>query len=223
MKKLFAFLFVALLALCLVACGGEADPAEKKDDQTEKKDDQTKKKDQSVRDVKVEDTDLANVLGSGNLYVTTFGQATYKYMQEVVDEAISGTEITYTQKNLLTADEVKAGDVVIAVVGYTSKGIDTKTITVVSETARAEAFAKKDGITLVIVQLDGKDRRGESSDPIIAAATAGADYVFVFEDGKGSGANYDSMYSTTWCKDNKHYFEFSDEWEINTFIAKLVK
>ena len=175
-------------------------------------------------DVKASEAGLTNMLGTGKLYVTTFGQADKAYLKEIVDEAISGSSLTYTYNDQLKASDVEDGSLVIAVVGYTSKGI-AKEITQTGEVERARAFAAKEGINLVIVQLSGKTRRGDSSDPIIAAATAGSKLTLIFDNGdksdKASGADYDGKYSTVWCKDKK-LFAFSDEWEMNEYFKVIL-
>ena len=160
------------------------------------------------------------MLGEGKLYVTTFGQADRAYLKEIVDEAIDGSDVTYTYDEKLKASDVEAGSLVIAVVGYTSKGIAAE-ITQTGEVARAQAFAEKEGINLVIVQLSGKARRGDSSDPIIAAATPGSKLTLIYDDGKGAGADFDQKYSTVWCKD-KPLFAFSDEWEMYTYFKVIL-
>ena len=175
-------------------------------------------------DVKASEAGLTNMLGTGKLYVTTFGQADRAYLKEIVDEAIDGSSVTYTYNEQLKASDVEAGSLVIAVVGYTSKGIAAE-ITQTGEVERARAFAAKEGINLVIVQLSGKTRRGDSSDPIIAAATAGSKLTLIFDNGdksaKATGADFDGKYSTVWCKDKK-LFAFSDEWEMNEYFKVIL-
>ena len=248
MKKFMSLLFVAVLALCLVACGDK--PADTPKDNTG---DNTGDNTSTVkRDVKVEDANLSNILGTGSLYVTTFGQADWAYMQTIVGDALgydlknndkderpkltlnestgeyqkgAGTDedpkvTVFTINNQLQAEDVKDGDVVIAVVGYTTKGISAE-ITQTGEVNRAKAISEKAGVKLVLVQLSGKDRRGESSDPIIEAAVKGADYVLIYDDGKDKGANYDGKY-TELCKGNENFFMFSDEYDICDYIKALV-
>ena len=94
-------------------------------------------------DVKASEAGLTNMLGSGKLYVTTFGQADRAYLKEIVDEAIDGSSVTYTYGDQLQASDVEEGSLVIAVVGYTSKGIAAE-ITQTGEVARAKAFAEKE-------------------------------------------------------------------------------
>ena len=252
MKKFMSLLFIALLALCLVACGDK--PAEGNGDNGGNEGDGGGGATSEVkRDVKVEDAKLSNILGTGSLYVTTFGQADWAYMQTIVgdslgydlknndkderpkltlkestgeyQENISKTDepemvTVFTANNQLQAADVKEGDVVIAVVGYTTKGISAE-ITQTGEVSRAKAISEKAGVKLILVQLSGKDRRGESSDPIIEACVKGADYVLIYDDGKDKGANFDGKY-TEWCKGNENFFMFSDEYDICDYIKALV-
>lgn len=232
LKLIFSLVLVLGLAFSLVACGG------KDDDGTDKGGDKTPSgegqggegqggdtdKDTLKVDVKASEAGLTNMLGSGKLYVTTFGQADRAYLREIVDEAIGTSGLTYTYDDQLQAADVEAGSLVIAVVGYTSKGIAAE-ITQTGEVKRAGDFAAKEGINLVIVQLSGKARRGDSSDPIIAAATAGSKLTLIFDNGdksaKASGADFDGKYSTVWCKD-KSLFAFSDEWEMNEYFKVIL-
>ena len=222
MKKFMSLLFIALLALCLVACGDK--PAEGNGDNSGNEGGGDGGATSEVkRDVKVEDAKLSNILGTGSLYVTTFGQADWSYMQTIATDAVGAD--AYTANNQLQAADVKEGDVVIAVVGYTTKGISAE-ITQTGEVRRAKAISEKAGVKLILVQLSGSDRRGESSDPIIEACVKGADYVLIYDDGllhngKYTGANFDGKY-TEWCKGNENFFMFSDEYDICDYIKALV-
>lgn len=256
LKLIFSLVLVLGLALSLVACGSkDGDGTDKGGDKTPSGEGQGGEgqggdtgEDTLKVDVKASEAGLTNMLGSGKLYVTTFGQADRAYLQEIVDEAFGGNlekvedserkkdrieaykgtgderSLAYTFDNQLKAADVETGSLVIAVVGYTSKGIAAE-ITQAGEVKRAGDFAAKEGINLVIVQLSGKARRGESSDPIIAAASAGSKLTLIFDNGdkseKGSGADYDGKYSTVWCKD-KSLFAFSDEWEMNEYFKVIL-
>ena len=243
LKLIFSLVLVLGLAFSLVACGGkDGDGTDKGGDKTPSGEGQGGEgqggegqggegesggdtdKDTLKVDVKASEAGLTNMLGSGKLYVTTFGQADRAYLKEIVDEAIGDATLTYTYDDQLQAADVEAGSLVIAVVGYTSKGIAAE-ITQAGEVKRAGDFAAKEGINLVIVQLSGKARRGDSSDPIIAAATAGSKLTLIFDNGdksaKASGADFDGKYSTVWCKD-KSLFAFSDEWEMNEYFKVIL-
>lgn len=244
LKLFFSLILVFGFAFSLVACTAKEDD-DKKDDQSgenqggEQGGDTSK--DELKVDVAAKDAGLSNMLGSGKLYVTTFGQADRAYLKEMIDDVIptkeekqtdaEGKEVTvevpvleYTFGEQLQASDVEAGSLVIAVVGYTSKGIAAE-ITQTGEVARAKAFAEKEGIQLVIVQLSGKARRGDSSDGIIEAATKGADLTLIYDNGDktaaAKGADYDGKFSTEWCK-GKALFAFSDEWEMTTYFKVIL-
>ncbi|MBQ7275657.1 MAG: hypothetical protein IJS58_00260 [Bacilli bacterium] len=213
-KNVLLFLLVALFALTafvLVGCGDEPEPQPGPGPEVEVK-----------RDVKVANAGLSVVLEAGkSVYVTALGQADFAYMQTIVNDAIEGSEITVTVDNQLKAADLNAGDVVISVLGYTSKGISGD-ITQTSEIARAKALAEKEGIILILCQLSGKERRGESSDPIISEAVKGADYVFIYDADDSKGADYDKKYSTEWCKGFDKLYLFSDEYDIKDYIEVLL-
>lgn len=213
-KVALSFVLILGLALSLSACGSVTTTTKKGGDST------TTVASLIKRDVLAKDAGLKNELGTGKLYVTALGQADRSYMKEIVDEAIKGSSVTYTYDDQLKASSVEEGSVVIAVVGYTSKGISGD-ITQTGEVQRAKDFSLREDIYFVLVQLSGSSRRGESTDPIIEAAAKSADLTLLSDSGDGKGADYDAKYSTTWCK-GKPLFMFSDEWNIYTYIQVLV-
>ncbi len=228
LKLFFSLILVFGFAFSLVACTAKEDD-DKKDDQSGENQGGEQggetSKDELKVDVAAKDAGLSNMLGSGKLYVTTFGQADRAYLKEMIDEVTeNGEKVAYTFGEQLQASDVEAGSLVIAVVGYTSKGIAAE-ITQTGEVARAKAFAEKEGIQLVIVQLSGKARRGDSSDGIIEAATKGADLTLIYDNGDktaaAKGADYDGKFSTDWCK-GKDLFAFSDEWEMTTYFKVIL-
>ena len=154
-KNVLLFLLVALFALTafvLVGCGDEPEPQPGPGTEVEVK-----------RDVKVADAGLSVVLETGkSVYVTALGQADFAYMQTIVNDAIEGSEITVTVDNQLKAADLNAGDVVISVLGYTSKGISGD-ITQTSEIARAKALAEKEGIILILCQFNYLVRKEEEN------------------------------------------------------------
>ena len=228
LKFIFSLVLVLGLAFSLVACGNKESGGQKGGQ--EGGDGQggqsgTPTTDTLKVDVAAKDAGLTNMLGSGKLYVTTFGQADKAYLKQMIDDVTNeGKDLEYTYDEQLKASDVEAGSLVIAVVGYTSKGI-AKEITQTGEVQRAQAFATKEGINLVIVQLSGKTRRGDSSDPIISAATAGSKLTLIFDNGnkteKATGADFDGKYSTVWCKD-KALFAFSDEYEMTEYFKVIL-
>ena len=212
--KFLLFILIALFAFVLVGCGDE--PEDPGTDPTDNPGETTLQ-----RDVAVADANLECLLQEGKkLYVTSFGQASFSYMKTIVDDAIEGSEVDYSEDKALKASDVEAGDVVIAVVGFTSKGLE-QGVTQTTERERAAAFGNRSDIILIICQLDGKERRGDSSDPIIEAAIKGADLVLIYDSNNGSGADYDGKYSEVWVKDLSKLYLFSDEYDITDYISVL--
>lgn len=256
LKLFFSLILVLGFTFSLAACGATEDDGGKTPSGENQGGEQggDTSKDELKVDVAAKDAGLSNMLGSGKLYVTTFGQADRAYLREMIDDVESEilasdenlkekkvsnvTEVyrgkgkdlseedvlVYTFGEQLNAADVEAGSLVIAVVGYTSKGIAAD-ITQTGEVARAKAFAEKEGIKLVIVQLSGKARRGDSSDGIIEAATKGADLTLIYDNGdktsSAKGADYDGKFSTDWCK-GKALFAFSDEWNMTTYFKVIL-
>lgn len=227
LKLFFSLILVLGFTFSLAACGATEDDGGKTPSGENQGGEQggDTSKDELKVDVAAKDAGLSNMLGSGKLYVTTFGQADRAYLKEMIDDVTdNGSKLTYTFGDQLNASDVEAGSLVIAVVGYTSKGIAAE-ITQTGEVARAKAFAEKEGIKLVIVQLSGKARRGDSSDGIIEAATKGADLTLIYDNGDktstAKGADYDGKFSTEWCK-GKALFAFSDEWEMTTYFKVIL-
>ena len=227
LKLFFSLILVLGFTFSLAACGATEDDGGKTPSGENQGGEQggDTSKDELKVDVAAKDAGLSNMLGSGKLYVTTFGQADRAYLKEMIDDVTdNGSKLTYTFGDQLNASDVEAGSLVIAVVGYTSKGIAAE-ITQTGEVARAKAFAEKEGIKLVIVQLSGKARRGDSSDGIIEAATKGADLTLIYDNGdktsSAKGADYDGKFSTEWCK-GKALFAFSDEWEMTTYFKVIL-
>ncbi len=158
----------------------------------------------------VEDS-LKNIVGTGKIYLTTFGQSEWSYAESIVNGS-TGANANATKNNLLAAADVETGSTVIAVVGFTSKGL-AGGITQASETARATAFGNKadaNEIKLIILHLGGKARRGDSSDPMIAAVAPKADAVLIYDDGTANGGDYDKQFET-WVGTTVPLYMWADE------------
>ena len=186
MKKIIAFFSILAVAVLLVACGGGEGSSSSSSQQQQS----TSSSQQQTTNI-FEEEIVADVAlkATGSIHLTTFGQAEWDYAQTLVEYA----EIDANVSNTLTASQVATGDTVIAVVGWTSKGI-AGDITQAGEKTRAEAFAAKaqaNEIKLVIIHLGGEARRGESSDPIISAVVPHADVVLIEAYG-----NEDSAFNT---------------------------
>lgn len=218
MKKFFKLFFtvftVLAFAFVLASCG-EEDP-----NQGGNNGGSTTNPTNVFQDLAAAEANLTDLRGGKKLYVTTFGQADFSYLQELVGEAVGTADFEVVEDKVLKAEDVEDGSLVIAIVGFTKKGISGD-ITQAGEVARAKAFAEKDGINLVVCQLDGKARRGESSDPIIKEAVKGAKLVMIYDDGKGAdGADYDGFY-TNECKNTKLY-KFTDETDMISYFEVLI-
>lgn len=222
MKKILtaalSLLGVLTLAGTLVACGGDKTSSTEPSSSAPASSVAAPSSSTAVsnvhRDVDVEDTTLQDIVGTGKVYLTTFGQADWSYAKSIVNGATMGN-VGATENNLLTAADVENGSTVVAVVGYTSKGL-AATITQASELARANAMSKKaeDGeINLVVLHLGGKARRGDSSDPMISAAISHAKVVFIYDDETDNGGNYDGQFET-WVGTTVQLYMWSDEIEM---------
>lgn len=185
MKKIIAFFSVLAVAVLLVACGGGNSSSSSSSSSSQQQSSSSSQ--QQATNIHSEEVVADETLkATGNIHLTTFGQAEWDYAQTLVEYA----EITANVSNTLTAADVATGDTVIAVVGWTSKGI-AGDITQAGEKTRAEAFAAKadeNEIKLIIIHLGGDARRGESSDPIISAVVSHADVVLIEEYGNADGA-----------------------------------
>jgi len=193
MKKFLSILFVLVLALGLVAC--------KKDDPTPTPDPTPVTPDPVV----VVDTQVPAALqevcqSATKIYLTCSGQADQSIVKNVIKKAGQQLGLTFTfgkdatsdvyEDNLLNADSVEDGSVVLLVVGGSNKGLGAAKTDVASEAARATAFANKaeaGKITLVVIHIGGTARRGDTSDPIIKAAAPSADLLLVVAEGNGDG------------------------------------
>lgn len=123
---------------------------------------------------------------TGSVYATTIGIAGFDTLTGLLDTA----GITYTANQALTADDVTANDILIVVVGGSSKGMGGAGVTTSSEVARAEDFAAKEGLEIIVVQLGGDATRGETSDPMYRAICADADVTLILE-----AANTDNLFT----------------------------
>jgi len=137
----------------------------------------------------------ANLKFSGTLYVTNIGQnADAPTLVTILESNLgmtAGTDFTYDAD--LTAAEVAEGSVVIAVCGASTKGMGNAGTDAAKELARAQGFAAKEGISLIVMQLGGSTRRGNDSDAIYGAICPAADLVMIVD-----SANNDGKFDT-WC------------------------
>ena len=183
MKKIMAVVLATLLVLSLtfvlVACNEKPDPTP------------TPTPTPGGVDSTISDESLKNILGTGKLYVTCIGQANdYKQVANLLTAAngLGMDASTITVNNLLTADKVEDGSTVIIAVGNSGKGLGAAGVDVASETQRANDFAaKKDKINLIVTHTGGRNRRGESSDPVIHTMFAAAKVAMYTTGGNTDG------------------------------------
>ena len=144
------------------------------------------------------------------VYLTSFGQADFDFAEILLTDTEAGVGYTgATSNSLLEASAVEEGSVVIALVGYTAKGI-APGITIQGETERAQEFAalaEQNIITLVILHTGGEGRRGNASDPMLEAVVGVADYTFVFHDRDDAtnGGDFDGKF-TEWNKSELYLY-----------------
>jgi hypothetical protein len=127
---------------------------------------------------------LVNVAVGKTVYLSTVGQADSNIIENIIKKA--GAVGQYTANNMLTADQVEEGAVVLLTLGSSSKGLGAAGVDEAHEKARAEEFAaaaKAGKFTLVLFHVGGTTRRGTSSDPIIEAAFPGSAACFVVAEG----------------------------------------
>lgn len=211
-KKIFSILFLFVFALSLVACAKDND-------------DKPAKKDPNPIDVSV-DVDLDSKW-SGNLtgkkvYLTTCGQADSGIISSVLNNG-GVSDDAYVSEDLLTVTKIgeetsnfSEPTAVILVVGASSKGLGDAGVDVKSETARAKEFADaadEGKFELIVVHVGGTARRGETSDPIIKAATPSANLLLVVEAG-----NNDNYFTNTASEKSIEIYLYSKNSKmINTF------
>ena len=203
MKKYLALVLAVLMALtcvALVACGdkcanghtffegkclvcGEADP--NYNPNPGPSDDPEQPAGPAATDTTVADAAL-KCTNTGSVYATTIGIAGFDTLTGLLDTA----GITYTANQALTAADVTANDILIVVVGGSSKGMGGAGVTTSSEVERAKGFAGKEGLEIIVVQLGGDATRGETSDPMYKAICGAADVTLILE-----AANTDALFT----------------------------
>ena len=83
LKLFFSLILVLGFTFSLAACGATEDDGGK----TPSGEGEGQQEDNKLKvDVPAKDAGLSNMLGSGKLYVTTFGQADRAYLREMIDE-----------------------------------------------------------------------------------------------------------------------------------------
>ena len=184
MKRLFAFLVCALCAFMLFACDK---PSENGGNNGEGSEGNGGTPSGSETLDKALDAKYKGIAKDKNIYLTTIGQGEIETIELFFDDLdlVAGTD--YVKKNTLTADEVEEGSVVFIVVGTSSKGLGAAGVKLNQEVDRANAFAEKEGVTLLVFHVGGTARRGDMSDPIIDIICPKADLLLVVNSGNADG------------------------------------
>lgn len=194
-KRIFASLFMVLLAVILVACNGE-----------------TIEDDPDNGDwaplTELPESFYGQAEGK-HVYLTSIGQAGELSTVEVIlENHVFGTgeeeefNAQVTLNPLLQPSEVVEGSIVILVPGASRKGLGAAGTDINGEENRAKAFgarAEAGEITIYVVHLGGQSRRGES-DRLITASLEHASLVLIEKEG-----NSDEFFSKL---EIENYLEF---------------
>ncbi len=230
MKKLLTLLVSLLLVgatAAFAACtengdggnggngGNDQDQGQTGDDQN---DDDDNTGDETQENATIADEALKVNLDGHDLYVTSIGQAAdYDTLVTLLtnSKTVGLTEgEDFTANSTLSSSAVAAGDTVIIVAGASTKGMGGAGVDAASEIQRAQDFAARDDINIIVAQLGGSARRGETSDAIFAALCPAASVTLIV-----SSADNDGMFSNTWCASTPLYkysraTNMADSWKF---------
>ena len=160
---------------------------------------------------------LVNVAVGKTVYLSTVGQADSNIIENIIKKA--GAVGLYTANNMLTADQVEEGAVVLLTLGSSSKGLGAAGVDEAFEKDRAAAFAQaaaEGKFTLILFHVGGTARRGTSSDPIIEAAFPGAAACFLV-----SAGNEDGFFTTLSTENNVSLYEVAKAAELSDYTKQL--
>ena len=160
---------------------------------------------------------LVNVAVGKTVYLSTVGQADSNIIENIIKKA--GAVGLYTANNMLTADQVEEGAVVLLTLGSSSKGLGAAGVDEAFEKERATAFAQaaaEGKFTLILFHVGGTARRGTSSDPIIEAAFPGAAACFLV-----SAGNEDGFFTTLSTENNVSLYEVAKAAELSDYTKQL--
>ncbi len=134
---------------------------------------------------------IAGSAWAGNIALTTIGQSPDAMMVKVV---LKKMKVSPDTDNLLKAEGLEGKEILIAVVGGSSKGLGAAGIDKDQENQRATdllSSARDKGIRVLIMHVGGAGRRGKLSDAFIVTAVPFADELIVVE-----GANEDGLFDS---------------------------
>lgn len=182
MKKLMLLFVCMICAFMLFACNK---PAEGGKQGGEEGGNNTPKTEETLD--RTLDAKYKGLAKDKKIYVTTVGQADVQAIDSYLFDLDLEEGKDYTLKNFLVASEVEEGAVVLMAIGASKKGLGAAGTDLNAEKERANAFAAKEGITLIVFHLGGEGRRGETSDPIIDIIAPKANLLLVYEEGNKDG------------------------------------
>ena len=226
MKKLLTLLVSLLLVgatAAFAACTENGDGGNGGNDQNQdqtggdQNDDDDNTGDETQENATIADEALKVNLDGHDLYVTSIGQAAdYDTLVTLLTSSRVGLAEgeDFTANSTLSSSAVAAGDTVIIVAGASTKGMGGAGVDAASEIQRAQDFAARDDINIIVAQLGGSARRGETSDAIFAALCPAASVTLIV-----SSADDDGMFSNTWCASTPLYkysraTNMADSWKF---------
>lgn len=212
MKKLIAIMMVLLMALAMVACSNENEPATKQENSDASKENtpSTGTNDSefdpnATIDFEMQTSADNTVVTVGTIdktlyaqpvLVTSFGQSTDAAMLETV---MKRAKVNYTYDPVADASVVANYKTVIIAVGASTKGLGAAGISEADETARAEkimSVIKENDIEVICCHIGGSSRRGVLSDVFADMVMAECSYIVLKED-----ANFDYKF-TSYAQEN---------------------
>lgn len=183
MKKYFALALAAVMALSLVACGGNSDASTPAGGSAST----SQSASQGGGDV----AGLTEAIAEYPALVTSGGQsADYQMIATVMGKQ----EMDYQVNNLATSADLGDAKTLIVVIGGSSKGLGAAGIDSDGEIARLNELmgaAKEAGMTIIAMHTGGEARRGELSDKFIAPVFNMADYAIVVASGDSDNMMHD--------------------------------
>ena len=150
---------------------------------------------------------LKGCFAGKKVILTSIGQSgDIDVFTNVLDAAGMVEDEDFVMNKQIKASEVQEGDVIVMMLGASSKGLGDLGISITDEINRVNEFAAiKDKVTIIAAHTGGQNRRGATTDPSIDPTLAVADYALVVGDGddfnglsiKATAAKYGIEYGYT--------------------------
>ena len=150
---------------------------------------------------------LKGAFAGKKVILTSIGQSgDIDVFANVLDAAGMVEDEDFVMNKQVKAADVKEGDVIVMMLGASSKGLGDLGISITDEINRVNEFAAiKDKVTILALHTGGQNRRGATTDPSIDPTLAVADYALVVSDGddfnglsiKATAAKYGIGYGYT--------------------------